>query len=172
MINLLEGVKMKKQNLVAAVLFFLTGITLGCIIPSATESGNAIAADETDAVNAVIDQFQDAYSSKTMADVQNLFHYNAVIGIDFDNHTKQDIMRLSEWVQSTKEMFKEEMWISDKLTNRKIEIHRSSMATVVCDYDYQDSTSHQTGVDVFTLMKIRGKWKIISLIFSGDGVGD
>ncbi len=163
---------MKKQNIIAAVLFVMAGFMLGCIIPSATESGSAIAADETDAVNAVIDEFQEAYSSKKMIDVQNLFHYHAVIGIDFDNHTKQDIMSLSEWAQSTKEMFKEELWISDKLTNRIIEIHRSSMATVVCDYDYRDPTSHQAGVDVFTLMKIRGKWKIISLVFSGDGVGD
>ncbi|MCD6217419.1 nuclear transport factor 2 family protein [bacterium] len=163
---------MKKQNIIAAILFVMVGFMLGCIIPSATESGSAIAADETDAVDAVIDEFQEAYSSKKMTDVQNLFHYRAVIGIDFDNHTKQDIMSLAEWVKETKEMFKEEIFISDKLTNRKIEIHRSSMATVVCDYDYRDSTNHQTGVDIFSLMKIRGKWKIISLIFSGDSVGD
>ena len=112
------------------------------------------------------------YSARKITDVQNLFHYRAVVGIDFDVHTKQDIMSLSEWVKDTKEMFKEEMFVSDQLTNRRIEIHRNSMATVVCDYDYRDSTNHQTGVDIFTLMKIRGKWKIISLIYSGDSGGD
>lgn len=162
---------MKKNNLITIILFCIVGITLGCVLPSGNETGNAIAADEIDAVNDVIEKFQDSYTARNETEVRNLFHYKAVVGIDFDNNTKQDIMSLTDWIIETKDMFKREKFISDQLTNRKIEIHRNSMATVVCDYDYRDSVNHQAGVDIFTLMKIRGEWKIISLIFSGDSIG-
>ncbi|MFH1514727.1 MAG: nuclear transport factor 2 family protein [bacterium] len=131
---------------------------------------NAFAVDDIEAVNTVIDEFQAAYSAKNLGDVQKLFHYNAVVGIDYDNHTSQDIMIVSDWAKITREIFKSKLEISDKLTNRKIDVYRDSMATVVCDYNYRDNSNHQAGIDVFTLMKIKGRWKIISLIFSGDGV--
>lgn len=133
-------------------------------------AGNASAEDDIDAVNKVIDEFQTAYSSKNITDVQNLFHHKAVVGIDFYSNKDQKIMSLLEWLNSTKEIFRERSTISDKLTDRDINVYRGALATVVCNYDYRDGVSHQAGVDVFTLMKIRGKWKIISLIFSGDDV--
>ena len=149
--------------LAIAILFFFSAVPdIG--------TRNAFAGDDIDAVNAVIDDFQTAYSAKNIGDVQKLFHYNAVVGIDFANHTSQKIMIVSDWAKETRDTFKGKLYISDKLTNRKIDIYRDSMATVVCDYDYRDPSTHQAGIDIFTLMKIKGKWKIISLIFSGDGV--
>ena len=153
---------------------FLTAIILAIAMIFACSSGSnlgtpAYAVDDIDAVNAVIDAFQTAYSARNIGDVQVLFHYNAVVGIDYDNHTSQDIMIMPDWAKSTRDVFESRLHITDKLTNRKIDVYRDSMATVVCDYDYRDPISHQVGIDIFTLMKIKGKWKIISLIFSGDG---
>jgi hypothetical protein len=145
-------------------LFIITGLSfmLGMI------DGKALAADDIDSVDKVIDKFQEAYSSKNIQEVQDLFHYKAIVGIDFYSNTEQKIMTVNEWASATKEVFKDHHQISDKLTNRQIDVHRGSLATVVCDYDYKDIASHQVGVDIFTLMKIKGKWKIVSLIFSGD----
>ena len=124
--------------------------------------------DDVTAVNKVIDDFQTAYTAMKIPDVQKLFHYKAVVGIDFNSNKSQEIMTLTEWLDSTRDVFKGKPWVSDKLTNRQIEVLEKSMATVVCNYDYKDPGHHQIGVDIFTLMKIRGQWKIVSLIFSGD----
>jgi hypothetical protein len=124
--------------------------------------------DDVTAVNKLIDDFQTAYTAMKISDVQKLFHYKAVVGIDFNSNKSQEIMTLTEWLDSTREVFKGKPWVSDKLTNRQIEVLEKSMATVVCNYDYKDPGHHQVGVDIFTLMKIRGQWKIVSLIFSGD----
>lgn len=153
------------QITLACAVLFLAGFY-------SLESGLRIAraADDIDAVNKVIDDFQESYSAEKIEDFQTLFHHKAVIGIDFDSHADQTLMTLVEWTTGTKEMFSERNRVSDKLTEREINIYRGSLATVVCNYDYRDNVSHQTGMDVFTLMKIKGKWRIVSLIFSGDDV--
>ena len=146
---------------------------LAALLVTATTTRSApvsVTDDEIDAVNRVIDDFQTAYCAKKTTDIQNLFHYKAVVGIDFHENSEQEIYTLVEWIDATRDVFKGKPWVSDKLTNREIEVFENSMATVVCDYDYRDPGNHQSGVDIFTLMKIRGKWKIISLIFSGDSV--
>ena len=130
------------------------------------------AADNSDAVNKVIDEFQTAYSAKNVVGVQSLFHPKGVVAIDFSSNTEQSVMTVGEWATATKEIFNKQTTISDKLTNREINVYRGGMATVVCDYDYNDMASHQAGKDVFTLIRIHGKWRIVSLVFSGDSVGE
>lgn len=128
------------------------------------------ASNDIEAVNQVIENFQNAYSARDIGGVQELFHHKAVVGIQFESNPRPDIMTLSEWIKETREIFESRIWISDELTNRDINIYRGTMATVVCDYEYKDPVSHQAGIDIFTLMKFRGEWKIVSLVFSGEYV--
>ena len=160
----------KSHRLIAMDVFIAFIVIIGFSFMFGMMDGKARAADDIDSVNKVIDEFQEAYSSKEIQDVQNLFHYKAIVGIDFYINKDQKIMTLLEWLDGTKEIFKERGTISDKLTDREINVHRGALATVVCDYDYRDGVSHQSGVDIFTLMKIKGSWKIVSLVFSGDDV--
>jgi hypothetical protein len=135
-----------------------------------SRQNNAMAADDATMVDQVIDKFQTEYSAKNLPGVQTLFHPQAIVGIQFGNESKPDIMTVGEWAQATKSVFKERAWVSDKLTNREISIHRGKMASVTCDYDYKDPSSHQAGTDIFTLIKVRNDWKIVSLVFTGDYV--
>jgi len=164
---MMKSIKTRHGMIIVSVLFLPVLFLASCLFP-----GNSRAADASDAVNKVIDDFQDAYSSRNIVGVQTLFHPKAVVAIDFANNAEQRVMMVSEWAIATKEVFKEHLTISDKLTNREINVYRGGIATVVCDYDYRDPASHQTGNDVFTLIKIHGKWKIVSLVFSGDAVGE
>jgi hypothetical protein len=146
----------------------VVALILACVMLTQKPSQAAVSDDDVAAVDKVIDDFQTAYTAMKLTDVQKLFHYKAVVGIDFNSNKSQEIMTLTEWLDSTRDVFKGKPWVSDKLTNRQIDVLENSMATVVCDYDYKDPGHHQVGVDIFTLMKIRGQWKIVSLIFSGD----
>lgn len=157
----------RNYRLIFVCLVSAIAVTTGVML-SQQPSQAVTKDDDVTAVNKVIDDFQTAYCAMKITDVQNLFHHKAVVGIDFNSNKSQEIMTLTEWLDSTREVFKGKPWVTDRLTNRQIEVLENSMATVVCNYDYKDPGHHQVGVDIFTLMKIRGQWKIISLVFSGD----
>jgi ketosteroid isomerase-like protein len=127
-------------------------------------------ADEIDEVSAVIDDFQTAYSNKQQNDLRNLFYAEAVIAYDFEEGQTQRIFKLEDWLQGTQEVtFNMNEHISDQLTNRDISVFRN-IAYAVCDYTYTDDNEIGRGVDVLTLMKMRNRWRIVSLVFTGDQV--
>ena len=127
-------------------------------------------ADDTADVSAVIDRFQEAYSSKRINDVRNLFYAEAVVAVDFDQGHTQHVASLEEWLQGTQEeTFNTNTLVSDTLSDRDIVVLRN-IAYVVCNYTYIDDTSRQQGVDVITLMKLHDRWRILSLQWTGDTV--
>jgi len=126
--------------------------------------------DEIDELNTLLDEFEDAYSNERQNDLRNLFFADAVIAYDFDGGDTQRIHCLEDWLQGTQEhTFDTNESISDELDNREIVVFRN-IAYAVCDYTYRDDTKTGVGVDIFTFMKMRDRWRIISLQFTGDEV--
>jgi len=125
-------------------------------------------ADDTEDVNEVIDNFEIAYSNERLDDLRQLFFAEAVIAIDTSAGDIQRVYGLENWLSNTQEYtFARNEFISDELTNREIQVFRN-IAYVVCDYRYEDDNNVGIGVDVFTMMKMRDRWRILSLQFTGD----
>jgi len=159
-------------------IFTIKGIALGIAIIALTAlmltiSGSrseASAHDDIDRINALLDEFEDTYSNKRVNDVRQLFYANSVIAIDLDGGQNQRVVGLEDWLQATEQtIFKLNENISDRLTNREIVVLRN-IAYVVCNYTYIDDTHKAQGMDVFTLLKTRDRWRIVSLQWTGDTV--
>lgn len=144
---------------ILAVIAFL----IIAFLPSKTS-----ATDEIDELNSLIDKFQEAYSGKDGVTLRTLFFSNAVIAYDFDDGETQRVHSVSDWISGTEEStFADNEFLSDTLTNRQIEVYRN-IAYAVCDYRYVSDTEIGVGNDIFTFLKMRGTWKIISLQYTGD----
>lgn len=125
-------------------------------------------ADDIDEIDALIDDFQEAYSNKEIAALRNLFCNDAVVATDFQNGETQRVHSIEDWLQGTRDnTFENNDNISDTLSNRQIEVYRN-IAYAVCDYRYVSDTEIGIGIDIFTFLKMRGDWKIISLQYTGD----
>jgi len=125
-------------------------------------------ADDVEEIDALIDQFQDAYSSKDASGLRALFYADAVIAMDSTGGERQTVISLDEWIVDTREnVFEENEHISDVLSNREIQVFRN-IGYAVCDYNYRSDTKTAQGVDVLTFLKKRGSWKIVSLQWTGD----
>ena len=126
------------------------------------------ATDDIDDLNALIDNFQEAYSNKDSLTLRSLFFSNAIVAYDFEGGELQRTHSRSDWLQGTEEnTFADNQYISDNLTNRQIETFRN-IAYAVCDYRYESDTEIGTGKDIFTFLKMRGEWKIVSLQYTGE----
>jgi ketosteroid isomerase-like protein len=121
-------------------------------------------------VNAVIDGFQKCYSNKDIKGVRDLFYAEAVIAWDVDQGAQIKVVSAEEWLQFTeKDVFTKSKPISDILTDRDITVHRN-IAYAVYNYTYTDSEEKYQGIDVITLLKMRGRWRILSLQWTGDPI--
>jgi len=118
----------------------------------------------------VIDKFQEAYSGKQVNDIRQLFYADAVIAYDSGHGEKQNVFSLEEWLQGTEdEVFAKNDYISDVLSNREVVVLRN-IAYATCDYTYKDDDGTQKGVDVITFLKMRDRWRILSLQWTGDKI--
>ena len=125
-------------------------------------------ADDIDEINEVLDNFEDAYSNEQLNDLRLLFFAEAVIAMDGEQGTRQYVYGLEDWLAGTQEQtFALNEYISDSLTDREINVYRN-IAYVVCDYTFIDDDEIGQGVDIFTLVKMRDRWRIVSLQFTGD----
>jgi len=127
-------------------------------------------ADDIDAINTVIDRFQEAYSNERQNDLRQLFFAESVIAYDQSDGRIQGIANLEDWLQSTQEqVFDLNTGVSDTLSDREIQVY-GNIAYVVCSYVYRDDTKRHEGTDIFTLMKMRDRWRILSLQWTGGAV--
>lgn len=127
-------------------------------------------ANELDELNELMDNFEAAYSGERLNDVRQLFHSEAVIAHDSTNGERQSVYSLEDWLQGTQEdVFGMNEYISDVLSNREIVVFRN-IAYATCDYTYRDDDGTQRGIDIFTFLKMRDRWRIISLQWTGDVV--
>jgi hypothetical protein len=127
-----------------------------------------VSADDLADVNTLIDDFQSAYSNEQTEALRQLFFAEAVVAYDYDSGESQRVHTLSDWIEGTQDnVFQMNTSISDTLSNREIQVFRN-IAYVVCDYTYIDDDEIGRGVDIFTCMKMRGTWRILSLQFTGD----
>jgi hypothetical protein len=125
---------------------------------------------ESGEVNTVIDAFQRCYSGKDIKGVRDLFYAEAIIAWDVDDGSKTQVVSAEEWLQFTeKDVFTKSQPIADILTDRDITVHRN-IAYAVYNYTYTDSSEKYQGIDVITLLKMRGRWRILSLQWTGDPV--
>ena len=148
----------------------LPALLLAFVVIFSGSMGEKSSADEIEEVDQLIDDFQTAYSNQEVSTLRTLFFGDAVIAYDFENGERQRVHSLEDWLSGTQEnVFDVNESISDNLTNREIEVFRN-IAYVVCDYRYEDDDEIGIGVDIFTAMKMRGTWKILSLQFTGDEV--
>lgn len=142
-------------------------VLLGAVFFTGTNIDNS-PADDIEELDTLIDNFQEAYSSKNLTGLRGLFFADAVVAYDFDHGETQRVHSLEDWLQGTQEsVFEVNDYISDVLTNREIEVFRN-IGYAICDYRYVDDDEIGTGIDIFTFMKKRGTWKILSLQFTGD----
>ncbi len=127
-------------------------------------------ADDIEEINELIDDFQEAYSNKQVSELRPLFLSNAVIACDGSEGTRQRSFTVDDWLQMTQEnVFDENDYISDVLSNREIEVYRN-IAYAVCDYNYNNDNINGRGVDILTFIRMRDRWRIVSLQWTGDEV--
>lgn len=146
-------------------LLLLTGLV---VFIGADLGNNPSPADDIEEINDLLDDFEEAYSNEHLNDLRLLFFSDAVIAMDGEEGTRQTICSLEEWLTATQEdTFAMNEYISDTLSDREITVYRN-IAYAVCNYTYIDDTNIGRGVDVFTFMKMRDRWRIVSLQFTGD----
>jgi len=125
-------------------------------------------ADDIEELNALLDEFEYNYSNERLNDLRLLFCSNAVIATDFSQGTIQRVYGLEDWLRGTQEgAFDANEHISDVLSDREIQVYRN-IAYAVCDYTYIDDREIGRGVDIFTFIKIRDRWRIVSLQYTGE----
>jgi len=125
-------------------------------------------ADDIDDINEVLDNFEDSYSNERLNELRMLFFSEAVIAMDGEAGTSQHVIGLEDWLSATQEnTFSMNEYISDTLSDREITVYRN-IAYAVCNYTYIDDSEIGRGVDIFTFMKMRNRWRIVSLVFTGD----
>lgn len=155
------------RDLILTVVLLVVTI-LGCSLGGGAATPEP-ADGELASINALIDEFQSAYSAKDMPRLRATFHTKANVAIDFNNSTVQSSYRIDEWIPATQELLKNKRSVSDILSNREITVYRN-IATVVADYNYRADGEHQAGQDIMIVTKLGGSWKIFSLTFYGDVV--
>jgi len=152
------------------ILSVITVVSLMAVIFSFSSTNRNSNADEIEEINTVIDNFQTAYTSQSTTDLRRLFYANSVIAWDSKGGERQAVYSLEQWLQGTQEdVFDSNQWLSDELTDRDITVMRN-IAYCVCEYTYRDEDGTQRGFDVFTFLRMRGTWKILSLQWTGDAV--
>ena len=142
-----------------AALIFIAGYQAG---------DNRTPADDIDEINEVMDNFEDYYSNERLNELRLLFHSEAVIAMDGEEGTSQHVIGLEDWLTATQEnTFAMNERISDTLSDREITVYRN-IAYAICNYTYIDDEEIGRGVDIFTFVKMRNRWRIVSLVFTGD----
>ena len=127
-------------------------------------------ADDIEAINTVIDRFQEAYSNERQNDLRQLFFAESVIAYDQEEGMIQGVAGLEDWLHATQEqVFDVNTGVSDTLSDREIQVY-GNIAYVVCSYVYRDDLKRHEGTDIFTLMKMRDRWRILSLQWTGGAV--
>ena len=121
--------------------------------------------DDIQSVNDFIDTFQELYSSRDHEGLSDLFMKGGAVVIDFEGTIYRYSTR--EWLVMTKNIFENTSNISDRLTEREINVYRN-IAVVRCRYDFSSRTERSTGHDIFSLVRHNDTWLIVSLMYSGD----
>ncbi len=157
----------------AYAFWILAPFILISVVILVANAGNAPAptpADDVEDLNQLLDDFEEAYSNEQLYELRQLFYAEAVVAYDFQEGTRQRVHAIDEWLRLTQEnTFDVHENISDELTDREIQVYRN-IAYAVCDYTYRDETKVGRGVDIFTFLKMRDRWKILSLQFTGEEV--
>jgi hypothetical protein len=143
-------------------------LSLALVLSLVSVGADPSPADEIEELNALLDEFEYNYSNERLNDLRLLFCSNAVIATDFSQGTVQRVYSLEDWLRGTQEgAFDSNEHISDVLSDREIEVYRN-LAYAVCDYTYIDDTQIGRGVDIFTFIKMRDRWRIVSLQYTGE----
>jgi hypothetical protein len=161
-----------KLTIVLPVSILACVIILACSgVPTRAQSQGQPAAKpdavekDIQSVNEFIDKFQQLYSSRDFEGVRELFMGGGAVVIDFSGKIYRYSTR--EWLDLTEDLFKKCSTISDRLTEREIDVYRN-IAVVRCRYDFDSPYEHSTGHDIFSLIRHGDSWLIVSLMYSGD----
>jgi len=162
-----------KLSIGIILLFFASALLWACnTSPSKAEPGNdgtVVASEEIDedvlAVDRFIDAFQQRYTARDLKGVSQLFLDTSDVIVDFDG--RLTFYTIEDWLEMTSRVFKIHKGISDRLTEREITVH-GEIAVVVCRYDFSSSEEHSHGHDIFSLVRTRDGWRIVSLMYSGQ----
>ena len=131
--------------------------------PEAAVQG--IADADKQSVDAFIDKFQQLYSSRDIEGVKALFMSGGAVVIDYAGKVKRYTTR--EWLELTENIFDENDSLSDRLTEREIDVYRN-VAVVRCRYAFDSESEHSSGHDIFSLVRHGDSWLIVSLMYTGD----
>ncbi len=161
----MQNVKHSFRETAIAAAIVLSLLMLVAAIDSARIPSPA---NDLDELNALLDEFEDAYSGKRVNDLRQLFFADAVIAYDLDEGQTTEVRSLEAFLQSTSEhVFQLNENISDTLTDREIVVYRN-IAYAICDYSYVSDNKTARGIDIFTFFKQRDRWRILSLQWTGD----
>ena len=116
-------------------------------------------------VNEFIDTFQERYSAMDYEGVSELFMKGGAVVVDHEGKIRTYSTR--EWLSMTENIFENTSQITDRLTEREIDVYRN-IAVVQCRYDFSSPVEQSTGHDIFSLVRSGDKWLIVSLMYSGD----
>ena len=123
---------------------------------------------ETDKKN--IEDFIDTYfktwSAADMNGYKNCFHPNATIHFERSGSITED--KLEDFILGQTLAHKQSDKQLKEIPLSKRIMQEGNKALVIVNWKLLSDKKETTGYDYFTLIKVKGKWKIIYLIFHND----
>jgi hypothetical protein len=113
-----------------------------------------------------IDTYFKTWSSADMNGYKNCFHSEAIIHFERNGSITED--RLEDFILGQS--------LAHKQTNKNLKeiplskriMQEGNKALVIVNWKLFSDKKETTGYDYFTLLKVKGKWKITYLIFHND----
>ena len=116
-------------------------------------------------ISKLIDNFSYFYSTQDINNLENLFTNDALVWIDYKDGIKR--FSIEEWLTMSEDFFNINNFVQDELEILDIKILKNT-AIVYCSYNLLSETEVSSGYDIFSILKINGKWRIFSLVYGGN----
>jgi len=125
------------------------------------------AADEKPAVQAAVEHYFSSWSARDMTAYENAFHPDAIIFF-CGKDGRVDRSPVQPFVEGQKQAHAQSPVAMNEVPD-SIEIAtRGDYATAFTHWKLTIGEKIETGTDAFTLVKTKGGWKILSLVFGSD----
>ncbi len=125
------------------------------------------AADEKAAVQSAVEHYFSSWSARDMAAYEGAFHPDAVI-FYCDANRAIERSPLQPFILSQKQAHEQSPVPLNEVPESIDIAQRGDFATALVHWKLTIGGTVKTGVDAFTMLKVGGQWKIVSLVFGSD----
>lgn len=161
-----------------ALLFGFFAALVACTLKTET-SGPAFSTGGNDAeeilVGAMLKQYYQDMTDRDWSQYRSHFWENATLTTEWqkpgDTVSRVHVITIDEFIREAPNGPGSAPVFEERMTGSKVEI-RGNLATVWAKYEAKfgqpDHLEQWSGLDVFSLMKHEGQWKIVSLVFEAE----